>query len=69
MNSDQIARLEAKFIGLGKRSSQNLAEAESLAYRLIRVDAESFLPYPEDIRTDRVCIEIDNLKVSKAKIQ
>lgn len=56
------------FIGQTKKGSQNIAEARGLVYRLIRIDRESYMPYPDDIRDDRVCIEIDNGKVSKAKI-
>ena len=57
------------FIGLSKVSAQNLAESNNLIFRLIRIDDERFMDYPEKHRTDRVCIEIDNYKVSKASIQ
>lgn len=57
------------FIGLTKKDSQNLAEASNLIYRLIRVDSEKYLEYPEEKRNDRVCVEIDSGKVSKASIQ
>lgn len=56
------------FIGQTKKGSQNLAEARSLIYRLIRIDGEQYLAYPEDIRNDRVCVEIDAGKVTKARI-
>lgn len=58
-----------KYLDLTKRSAQNLSEKENLIFRLIRIDQEKFLEYPEDFRTDRVCIEIDNGKVTKANIQ
>lgn len=54
--------------GRRRRARRNIAEARGLVYRLIRIDRESYMPYPDDIRDDRVCIEIDNGKVSKAKI-
>lgn len=59
----------SKYIGLGKRVAQNRAELDNLIFRLIRVDKENFLSYPEDKRDDRLCVEIDNEKVSKAIIQ
>ncbi len=58
-----------KFIGLPKRQSQNLADEWNLIFRLCKVDGKDFFDYPEDVRTDRVCIEIENGKVVKATIQ
>ena len=58
-----------KFIGMTKKGSQDLAEKNNLIYRLIRIDNDKFNDYPVDDRTeqkDRVCIEIDGGKVSKA---
>ncbi len=57
------------FVGLTKKSAQNKAEKDNFIFRLIRSDAESFLPYPEDKRTDRVCVELDDGKVTKCSIQ
>lgn len=57
------------FIGHTKKSAQNLAESENLIFRLIKVDEQDFLSYPEDRRDDRICIEIVNGKVAKATIQ
>lgn len=61
------------FIGMSKKGAQNFAEAKNMIFRLIRVDKEQFYKYPKDIgeepRTDRICIEIDNGKVSIAIIQ
>lgn len=62
MNSD-------KFIGLGKKDAQNLAEAYNMIFRIIRVDDKDMFSYPEDNRDDRICIEIDQGKVSKATVQ
>ena len=57
------------FISLSKKGSQNLAEAKNLIYRLIKVDDEDYFSYPEDTRTDRVCVWIEKGKVSKAEIK
>ena len=60
---------ESDFLGLTKKGAQNLAEARNLIFRLIKVDGEDFLSYPEDSRTDRVCVEIENGKVAKVSFQ
>lgn len=57
------------FIGQTKKGAQNLAEAKNMIFRLIRVDGEAYLPYPDDSRNDRVCVEIENGKVTKASIR
>jgi hypothetical protein len=57
------------FIGLSKKGAQDLAEAKGLIFRLVSIDNEAYLGYPEDTRTDRVCCEITSSKVSKATIQ
>lgn len=57
------------FLGLSKKRAQDVAEAKNIIFRLIRIDGEQFLPYPEETLTDRVCIEIDSGKVTKATIQ
>lgn len=62
-------KIAEKYLDLTKRSAQNLSEQENLIFRLIRIDQESFLDYPEDVRSDRICVEIDNGKVSKAVLQ
>lgn len=62
-------KIAEKYLDLTKRSAQNLSEQENLIFRLIRIDQESFLDYPEDVRSDRICIEIDNGKVTKAVLQ
>lgn len=62
-NADQYLRMT-------KRAAQNKAESDSLIFRLISVGKEQFLPYPDDKREDRICIEIDEGGlISKATIQ
>jgi len=57
------------YIGLSKKDSQNKADHLNHIFRLIRIDDKPMFSYPEDIRTDRVCIEIENGLVVKAVIQ
>lgn len=57
------------FMGLSKKRAQDKAEALNLIFRLIRIDSENFYAYPDDKRSDRVCVEIDNGAVTKASIQ
>jgi len=59
------------FIGLTKKSAQNKAEAENLIFRLVSIDKEPYLSYPaeDDVRNDRICVEIENGKVVKATLQ
>lgn len=57
------------FLGMTKKGAQNHAEIRNLIFRIIRVDSDKYHDYPEDTRTDRVCVEIDNGKVTKASIQ
>jgi hypothetical protein len=61
--------LGTEFVGLSKKDAQNKAEMNNLIFRLIRVDARWLQSYPDDVREDRVCIEIDKNKVTIAKIQ
>ncbi len=58
-----------EFLGMTKKGAQNKAEENNLVFRLIRIDVQKFYEYPEDTRTDRICIEIDNGKVTKATIR
>ena len=58
-----------KYIGLPKKDAQNLAEKQSVIFRLIRVDDRNILPYPDDVRDDRICVEVENNKVVKATVQ
>ena len=57
-----------KFMNLPKKDAQNLAERQNLIFRLISVDGEPFLPYPEDKRDDRICVEIEKNKVAKVTV-
>jgi hypothetical protein len=66
---NKIMNNAESFIGLSKKSAQNLAESKNMIFRLIRIDDERFLDYPEETLYDRVCIEIDQGKVTKSTIQ
>jgi hypothetical protein len=61
--------LTNEYISLTKKQAQDKAERKNFIFRLIRIDAESFLPYPDDVRQDRLCVEIDDGKVSKVTVQ
>lgn len=59
------------FIGLSKRRGQDLAEAKNMIFQLHRIDDEKFFEYPTDpdqYRFDRVYVEIDQGKITIAKI-
>lgn len=58
-----------EFLGLTKKGAQEKAEAKNFIFRLIRKDEQTFFSYPTDVRTDRVCVEIDKGTVTKATIQ
>lgn len=58
-----------KFLGQTKLGAQRMAEMHNLIFRLIRIGDKNFLNYPEDVREDRVCVELDNGEVVKATIQ
>ncbi len=68
VQGDKMATAE-EFIGLSKSKAQDVAEYKSLIFRLISIDGESFFGYPEDVRTDRICVEIEKGKVVVATIQ
>lgn len=59
----------ADFIGLSKKGAQNLAEVNNMIFRLVSVDERNILGLPEDERLDRVCVEIEKGKVTRATIQ
>ena len=59
----------ADFIGLSKKKCQDLCESKNMIFRPISVDGKAFFDYPEDVRTDRVCVKIVALKVTEAIIQ
>ena len=54
------------YIGLSKKSAQDKSEKDNLIFRLIRVDGEMYLSYPEDVRDDRICCEFDKGKATIA---
>ena len=56
------------FINLSKKDAQNLAEINNLIFRLLSVNGEPMLSYPQDKREDRICVEIENSRVTKAFI-
>lgn len=60
--------MEETYIGLGKKSAQDLAEKDNYIFHLIRVDDRNFFDYPsdEDGRGDKICIEIEKGKVVSA---
>lgn len=58
----------SKYLNLPKKDAQNLAERQNLIFRLISIDGEPYFAYPEDKRDDRICVEIENGKVTKATI-
>lgn len=60
---------EKDFLGLTKKNAQDKAEKSNLIFRLIRSDQETFFTYPGDNRSDRVCIEIDQGKVTKVSFR
>lgn len=57
------------FIGLSKKRAQDVAEYNSLIFRLVRVDSEEMLGYPTDTNAERICVEIEKGIVVKASIQ
>jgi hypothetical protein len=58
-----------EFLGMSKKRAQDVAESKNMIFRLISIDGDPFMSYPEDQRTDRVCVEIVSGKVIKAVIQ
>jgi hypothetical protein len=56
----------SEFLGMSKHRAQDLAEYRSFVFRLVSIDGEKYLGYPEDVRTDRVCVEIVNGKITIA---
>ena len=60
---------EAKeYLGLSKKMAQDKCEGKNMIFRLISIDGDPYFSWPEDRRTDRICIEIVNGKVTLAKI-
>ncbi len=56
------------YVGMTKHGAQNIAEKRNMIFRLISVDGDPFLAYPEDQRDDRICVELVGGKVTKAII-
>ena len=67
MNKQTQVKAE-DFIGLPKHKAQDVAEMKNLIFRLIRIDDEPYLPYPDEFYAERICVEIDNGRVTKAMI-
>lgn len=57
------------FIGKSKKEAQDIAEKANLIFRLVSVDGNNRLGWPEDKREDRICVELNAGKVIKAEIQ
>ena len=58
-----------KFLGLGKKAAQDLADRMNLIFRLIRIGDKDFFKYPDGEGSgDIICVELDNSKVTKALI-
>lgn len=58
-----------EFLGLSKKQGQDKAEGKNMIFRLIRIDTENYFTYPDEQRTDRVCVEIDSGKITIATVQ
>lgn len=67
--SDKLVVDPSIFLNLTKKRSQDLCEAKNLVYRLVSIDSEEYLGYPEDARDDRVCVVIEKGLVVEATIQ
>lgn len=59
---------EEDFLKLTKVQAQNKAEGQNMIFRLISINGDPFFSYPTDVRTDRVCVEIQDGLVTVAKI-
>lgn len=57
------------FLGMTKKAAQNAAEAKNMIFRLVSVDGEKYLGYPDDRRSDRVCVEVTDGKVTSAVVR
>lgn len=57
------------FLGLTKKGAQDKAEQKNFIFRLIRINETNYFSYPSDVRTDRVCVEIDKGAVTKVSFQ
>ena len=57
-----------KYLGLTKKRAQDLAEADNLIFRLIRIDERNFFGYPDYFNGQNLCIEIEKSVVVKSTI-
>lgn len=57
-----------RYIGLGKRRAQNLAEADNLIFRLVSANGEVILGKPDNVQADRLCVVVENDQVKEAWI-
>lgn len=57
-----------RYIGIGKRHAQNLAEHDNLVFRLVSANGETILGVPDNVQVDRLCVIIENDRVAKAWI-
>ena len=57
------------FIGRSKKGAQDLAEARNLVFRLVSVDGENMLGWPEDKFEQRVCCVLAGGKVTQAELR
>ena len=67
-----MAEIKAEdYLGLTKKSCQDKAEGKNIIFRLISKDGEPFFSYPDDsdIRTDRICVELENGLVVKVTVK
>lgn len=63
-------KIQALYIGLGKKAGQNLAEKANMLFHMVSVDGEKVLGYPEnqEPREDRICVEIVKGQIAKATL-
>lgn len=65
-----MSEIVSAVIGMPKKDAQNLAERMNMIFRLMSVDGKVFLGPPQDPgRDDRLCVELENGRVSKAEVQ
>ena len=57
-----------KYLGMSKKGAQNQAESDNIVFRLISIDGDAYMSWPDEKRDDRVCVVIEKGKVVKADI-
>jgi hypothetical protein len=55
-------------VGMSKKEAQNFAEMNNLIFRLMTIDNEKYLESPVDQRDDRLCVDIEKGRVTRALI-